>query len=468
MAIDLTKITAKKLLEKFGMGDHKPGSGSAAAFQGMLASELLITVISITDTPKYQKKYEAVLPELLKMKAKLENDFLPKLETFFYDDSYYFDRAIKYRKARDNEKDFFVRGELNMKSLAELKKSIEIPIEIANICTEIAQMGLYVFDNAYKSARGDSQVAISNSVSALQGCLSIIQLNLFLLKVNEYKWTSVIRKQYNSLKDNLDSLQIESNKRLEVLELRVEKYVKIFEDTDKFLSISKSKKNWTDNELETLAINFQNLVWKHRKVIWDTVIPSNAIEMLDTFKIIDKVLNFEVAYANDLSDGGSDVECAGIIDQSSRQVMLSKKFNLQIQNFTLAHELGHAILHTGLRMHRDIPLDGANEGVLSATEKQANKFASYFLMPRKILEKQFAERFGQKKFKIDEATAFKIPKTSSIQMRKRFNTKRKLSRFVASTEFYDNTPFNSLSSIFNVSVEAMAIRLEELNLIDFD
>jgi Zn-dependent peptidase ImmA (M78 family) len=402
------------------------------------------------------------------MQIKLEKDFLPQLEKFFYTDSFYFDRAITFRKKRDEEEDFFVRGELNVKSLEELKKSIEIPIQIANICIEIAEIGLYVFDNAYKSARGDSQVAISNSVSALQGCLSIIQLNLFLLKVNEFRWTSGIRKQYKILKDKLDYLQIESNKRLEVLELRVEKYVRIFEDTDKFLSISKSKKNWTDNELENLAVTFQNLIWKHRKVIWETATPKSAFEILDVFKILDKVLNFEVAFANDLFDSNSDVECAGIIDQSSRQVLLSKKFNAQVQNFTSAHELGHAILHTGLRMHRDIPLDGTNTGILGPDEKQANKFASYFLMPRKLLESAFIERFGKRRFKLDEETSFRIPKSKLSEMKAKFDSKRKLSRYVASLEFYDGTPFSSLSSIFNVSVEAMAIRLEELNLIDFE
>ncbi len=468
MAIDLAKITAKKLLEKFGIGDHKPGSGSAAAFQGMLASELLITVISITNKPKYQKKYEKVLPALLSMHIKLEKDFLPQLENFFYTDSYYFDRAITFRKERDKEEDFFIRGELNVKSLEELKKSIEIPVQIANICIEIAEIGLYVFDNAYKSARGDSQVAISNAVSALQGCLSIIQLNLFLLKVNEFRWTSGIRKQYKTLKDKLDYLQVESNKRLEVLELRVDKYVKIFEDTDKFLSISKSKKNWTDNELENLVVTFQNLIWRHRKVIWETETPKSAFEILDVFKILDKVLNFEVAFANDLSDSNSEVECAGIIDQSSRQVLLSKKFNHQVQNFTSAHELGHAILHTGLRMHRDIPLDGTINGILSSDEKQANKFASYFLMPKKIVDSVYNDRFGKRRFKIDEETSFRIPKSKLSEMKAKLNTKRKLSRFVASIEFYDGNPFASLSSIFNVSVEAMAIRLEELNLIDFD
>lgn len=192
------------------------------------------------------------------------------------------------------------------------------------------------------------------------------------------------------------------------------------------------------------------------------------MEILDVFKILNKVLNFEVAFANDLYDSNYEVECAGIIDQSSRQVLLSKKFNHQVQNFTSAHELGHAILHTGLRMHRDITVDGTINGILSSDEKQANKFASYFLMPKKIVDSAYNDRFGKRRFKIDEETAFRIPKSKLSDMNSKLNTKRKLSRYVASIEFYDGNPFSSLSSIFNVSVEAMAIRLEELNLIDFD
>jgi hypothetical protein len=37
MTEKLTEIATGKLLEKFGAGDHKPGSGSASALQGMLS-----------------------------------------------------------------------------------------------------------------------------------------------------------------------------------------------------------------------------------------------------------------------------------------------------------------------------------------------------------------------------------------------------------------------------------------------
>ena len=48
MAVDLVELDVKTLLEKFGRGSHKPGSGSAAALQGMLAAQLILTVTSLT------------------------------------------------------------------------------------------------------------------------------------------------------------------------------------------------------------------------------------------------------------------------------------------------------------------------------------------------------------------------------------------------------------------------------------
>lgn len=58
MDIDLLNVTTEKLLEKFGAGNHKPGSGSAAAFQGMLSAKLLVTVISLTNELKRRDNYQ--------------------------------------------------------------------------------------------------------------------------------------------------------------------------------------------------------------------------------------------------------------------------------------------------------------------------------------------------------------------------------------------------------------------------
>jgi hypothetical protein len=49
---------------------------------------------------------------------------------------------------------------------------------------------------------------------------------------------------------------------------------------------------------------------------------------------------------------------------------------------------------------------------------------------------------------------------------KKFKTLRQLSRVLASAEHYNGLQFNSLANQFRVTNEAMAIRLEELELLE--
>lgn len=156
MKINLLEITTDELLEKFGAGKHKPGSGSAAALQGMISSKLLTTVISLTNMPKRQKRYQKVLPVLLEMDSKIRNNIFPELTRLFQEDAIQFDKAITTRTARDKEEDVIKSNLLGIKALEELKLSIEIPIEITKLCIELSEISDYVFDNAFQGARGDS------------------------------------------------------------------------------------------------------------------------------------------------------------------------------------------------------------------------------------------------------------------------------------------------------------------------
>ena len=49
MQLDFSQLTVNQLLDKLGKGGHKPGSGSAAALQGMISSKLVQTVIIISN-----------------------------------------------------------------------------------------------------------------------------------------------------------------------------------------------------------------------------------------------------------------------------------------------------------------------------------------------------------------------------------------------------------------------------------
>ena len=142
-------------------------------------------------------------------------------------------------------------------------------------------------------------------------------------------------------------------------------------------------------------------------------------------------------------------------------------YKSDIINFTTAHELGHALLHDKLVLHRDLPLDGSEtERIRSVEEIQADKFAAMFLMPKKIVVQLFYELFQTNKFTINEETALLLTNSSAYELRRKIKTKRDLSRLITKCEFYNYRPFNSLSKIFQVSVEAMSIRLEELGLVE--
>jgi formiminotetrahydrofolate cyclodeaminase len=185
--MELLKIVTKELLEQFGSGKETPGSGSAAAFQGMLSSKLLITVISLT---KEKAKYSSFVPTLVSMDKEIQTRIYLNLCRLFQEDSDNFEKTIGSRKERDQASSHnpIIHNNLSKKALSELKIAIEIPLEIAKLCAELVIMADFVFDNGYTAVRGDSHVALSTALSGLSGCLSIIKLNLLSFGSNEQAW----------------------------------------------------------------------------------------------------------------------------------------------------------------------------------------------------------------------------------------------------------------------------------------
>lgn len=471
MKINLLEITTDELLKKFGAGKHKPGSGSAAALQGMLSSKLLVTVISLTNVPKRQKKYRKVLPILLDMNTKTQERIFPKLTQLFQEDAVQFDKAITARTERDDEKDVVKSNLLGKKALAELKLSIDIPIEITKLCIELAEISDYVFDNAFQGARGDSQVALSGAVAGVAGCLSIIQLNLLSFGSDEYPWTSKILIETKKLKSKFIELNKIADSKIELLENEVSAKSELYKEVDELLNNLKSKSKLTDEDIENAASRFQNLLWTHRKLIWLNDVPNHPAKVLKPNTAFKKALAYNyvpVEKLDIIDDKNGSFETAGIINQKDKIVLISSNFDKNTQNFTAAHELGHALLHKQTILHRDRPINGMSKNVKrDFTERQADKFATNFLMPPKLVRNEFYEMFLTEKFIIDEQSAFNLIKESPSKLRSECRNLRGLALKLASSERYDNQSFVSIASLFNVSFTAMAIRLEELNLIEF-
>ncbi|PZW36972.1 formiminotransferase-cyclodeaminase [Mesonia algae] len=108
------------------------------------------------------------------MDADIRERIFLELTRLFKEDAVQFDKAITARTERDDINDIIKSNLLGKKALAELKLSIDIPIEITKLCIELAEISDYVFDNAFQGARGDSQVALSGAVAGIAGCLSIV------------------------------------------------------------------------------------------------------------------------------------------------------------------------------------------------------------------------------------------------------------------------------------------------------
>jgi hypothetical protein len=226
------------------------------------------------------------------------------------------------------------------------------------------------------------------------------------------------------------------------------------------------KKRYTIEEIEVHANNLHRSIWHHRHKIWPDRIPSNPIDMLDPIV----ALNF-IGYDSGLEEtlgqfrsNGKLIEVAGTIDKFSMKVRISRQFPSEIRGFTAAHELGHALMHETSALHRDRPIDGSSIS-RDSIEFEADKFATYFLMPKKLVKTNFKQLFLTDSFSLNEATSFALGYSDLEALRNKCLTPRHLSRMLASAEKYNGLQFVSLAKQFRVSVEAMAIRLEEMGLV---
>ncbi|MCF1753176.1 ImmA/IrrE family metallo-endopeptidase [Mariniradius sediminis] len=462
MDIVFSKITVAELLEKIGAGKHIPGSGSSAALQVVVNAQLLLTVIKITLKPNKKEKYGHEWAQMQILKEKIENVYIPRLNQLFHDDYIVFDEVITTRKLRDDLKSEIEEGIPNkfLKVKSKLDQdhllATKIVLEIAKLSHEIAREGLYVFLNGFKGARGDSALAVQNSLSVVMGSLHIAELNL--RQLIEHEELDDLELEIDKIRSDYFKTYAEAQTKIKILQKQIEKAKRSHAKIGGVLS------KINVSEIEKSVRTFQRELYN-----------------VSTTKDLDSVTNSELAFnflgydikkvpsLGTFNDFDGRKETAGAIDNVKKIVRVATKFSPPVQRYTMAHELGHAILHhKSLRVfHRDRELDfRIDNPKRDPIEVQADKFAAFFLMPRKEMKAQFLARFQSEKLKIDEDVAFHLG-ISLSDLKKKHKEKRHLSRFIASTPIYAGKSFETLANQFKVSVEAMAIQIEELELIDF-
>jgi Zn-dependent peptidase ImmA (M78 family) len=157
---------------------------------------------------------------------------------------------------------------------------------------------------------------------------------------------------------------------------------------------------------------------------------------------------------------------AGLTDTKNRRIVVTPDCPTNQRRFTGAHELGHASLHSGrgVSIHRDKPIDHLRT-LRTPEEWEADRFATYFLMPERLVRSEFKKRFLTDPFELTQDSAFGLSGVDGARLVRELTSRRKISRYLVQATSFNGSHFNSMAVYFRVSVEAMAIRLEELDLI---
>ncbi|MCB1229708.1 MAG: ImmA/IrrE family metallo-endopeptidase [Verrucomicrobiae bacterium] len=111
---------------------------------------------------------------------------------------------------------------------------------------------------------------------------------------------------------------------------------------------------------------------------------------------LENLLVLDVPHSHLQSEGysGGSHDWLGLIDLTSDRILLNadqRERNQGRYRFTFAHELGHWFLH---RNHSGGLFREYLSGKKNSVEKEADIFASFFLMPTKLVVQAFHLRFG--------------------------------------------------------------------------
>jgi formiminotetrahydrofolate cyclodeaminase len=171
----LMELPARKLLDKFGAGSHKPGSGSAAALMGILSGRLTATVCKLSlEKPKYKNQHK----ELKFLIETIEGDIEPSHYKYFQRDAEIFDAVIEARRSRNAANSDERRRAYRRDELQHLREATDIPLKIGSLCLALIDHAVFTFDFGFQSARGDSGAAVSAAIAGVTAAAFVIHLNL--------------------------------------------------------------------------------------------------------------------------------------------------------------------------------------------------------------------------------------------------------------------------------------------------
>lgn len=187
--------------------------------------------------------------------------------------------------------------------------------------------------------------------------------------------------------------------------------------------------------------------------------------------ILDCLFDFVVEVDDLQSTIGRDVLAALFIYKGERRIVVDTSIDAEVNasmrgryNFSLAHEAGHWIIHApkllAMENTPDLVVAPGEPAIICRSsdkdenERQADRFAGYVLMPRELVRKAWIAEFGEDSPPVNVYEELE-------DLKQKFYTLRN-----------DNKVFceiaRKFAKLFQVSAEAMQIRLSELGYIKLE
>ena len=222
----------------------------------------------------------------------------------------------------------------------------------------------------------------------------------------------------------------------------------------------------TSIDPEQTARKLQLELWDRQCTLW----PGENVTPLDVCDpwVAAEYLGFEVQEGWLSVDGTRQgFQLGGFINRPAKLIAISDDQKPRTKLFTLAHEVGHLLIHPGLHHHREMPIHGMTEPrePTDPKERQANHFAGCFLVPEKQLRRAFVACFGETNLKLTDTVAWELLGAGYASLMNSPYSSIAFERLVAQAQRFGGRQFGALHDLFQVSPTTMAIRLAQTGLV---
>jgi hypothetical protein len=226
-------------------------------------------------------------------------------------------------------------------------------------------------------------------------------------------------------------------------------------------------------KIEGVARDLLGRLWRKRGEIWPVPPDPDGLLPIPVEVLIREVLDLRLEEPEEIpaNHRTPHFETAGFVNCAEGRIVVAQKQRPEWRRFTMAHEVGHFMLHPKANYHRDRTLTGgerANSG-RPEIEQEADVFAAELLMPRRMLIRKFTEALGPQFDgripNLNDAFWLSAGTDRAVTEIRLAEDLRYRAMVVAETRSFGGRHFTPLVRTFGVSPTAMAIQLEDLRLV---